>query len=474
MIRRAVGRVIGFLRSTGFAIALLAFTGVWSMVATFVPQGDAYEPGVMAWAAAHPVAEKITGFLGLHQAFTAPVFRVAVVALALSTGLCAWRRTSVARARARSLRRAATASAEDLIAEHDLEIPCSPALSRSEAETRGAEALLRLGLRTKFDHGVLASVSPWWAVLGSPVFHWGLVALIVVVLAGGLVRSEGLMGIAVGETKRDAPESYRVLEAGPLHSWKRIDRSIRVDGFETDYQTGSIDRGPVPTVSVLDGKGQVITTQRVYPNNPLQVGSLTIHPAEFGFAAILTLLDKNGADLGSQTELIDISQETSSGTVPVEPLTLNDAGRQLVVAVTVPMERSGEGLAAPQERVAHVEVFTTDDVLVTDAMMAVGDELMLPSGSKLRLRDLTFYSRLNVVDDPSVPLLYAALAVALAGLAVVVFVRQQIVLGAYVEDGDRGTFLMRLRLWKNVPTNRAEIESELTKALNGQADEEDR
>jgi len=159
------------------------------------------------------------------------------------------------------------------------------------------------------------------------------------------------------------------LEAGPLHSWKRIDRSIRVDGFDTDYRTGSIDRGPVPTVSVLDGKGQVIKTQRVYPNNPLQVGSLTIHPAEFGFAAILTLLDKNGADLGSQTELIDISQETSSGTVPVEPLTLNDAGRQLVVAVTVPMERSGEGLAAPQERVAHVEVFTTDDVLVTDAMI---------------------------------------------------------------------------------------------------------
>jgi len=101
VIRRAVGRVIGFLRSTGFAIALLAFTGVWSMVATFVPQGDAYEPGVMAWTTAHPVAEKITGFLGLHQAFTAPVFRVAVVALALSTGLCAWRRTSVARARAR-------------------------------------------------------------------------------------------------------------------------------------------------------------------------------------------------------------------------------------------------------------------------------------------------------------------------------------------------------------------------------------
>lgn len=472
MIRSALRKIIAFLGSARLAIWLLVFVGVWSMLATFIPQGEVSAPDVAAWVVAHPVVAPAVRALGLHQAFSAFVFRIGVVALAMATALCAWRRTKIAIARMRTLRKAMVADAQSLSTDHDLEIACSPTLSEADALSRAAEALEHVGIRTKRRGALLSAVSPGWAVWGSPVFHWGLVAFILVISVGSLQRSEGLMGVAVGETKPDAPESYRVLQAGPLHDWQRVQRSIRVDAFDTDYRTGEIDRGPVPTVSVLDGAGRVIKTQRIYPNNPLQTGSLAIHPAEFGFAATLTVLDAGGVERGRAIQLIDISDEASSGTVPVEPLSFaDDAGNQLVVSVTVPMERRGGQLSVPQERIARVAVFTVDGGPVLDRVIGPAEEIALPTGSTLRLDELGFYARLSVVDDPAIPFLYVALAIAMIGLTLAVVVRQQLVLATVVGGEDGPILVAMVRLWRNVPTSRKEVESELARALRGDQEE---
>ncbi len=449
------------------------FVGAWSMLATFVPQGDSSLPEVAAWAVAHPVIESAVRLLGLHAAFSTLLFRVAVVALAAATATCAWRRTKVAIVRMRTLRTAAGADAESLTAEHDLEMTIRPSLSDADALSKAAGVLAAVGIRTRQRGTLLFSVSPGWTVWGSPVFHGGLVALILVLLLSGFLRSEGLMGVAVGDTVPDAPESYGVLESGVLRDWQNVQRSIRVDAFDTEYRTGSIDRGPVPTVSVLDGAGNVIKSQRVYPNNPLQTGSLTVHATEFGFAATLAVLDKGGVERGRAIQLIDISEETSGGTVPVEPLSLaDDKGNRLVVAVTVPMERRGGELSVPQERVARVEVFAADGTPVLDEVIAPAGEIVLPTGSTLRLDELGYYARLSVVDDPAIPFLYAALAVAGMGLTLVVAARQQLVLVTVAESVDGPMLVAKLRLWRNVPTNRTEIERELAEAF--QTDEGER
>ena len=436
------------------------------MLATFVPQGDASVPEVAAWAVAHPVIEPVVRLLGLHAAFSALLFRIVVVVLAAATTTCAWRRTKIAIVRMHALRTAAGVDAGSLTAEHDLEIVCNPVLSEAEVLSKAAGALAHLGIRTRQRGALLHSVSPGWAVWGSPVFHWGLVALMLVLLLSGFLRSEGLMGVAVGDTKPDAPGSYGVLEAGGLRDWQGVQRSIRVDAFDTDYRTGSIDRGPVPTVSVLDGAGNVVKSQRVYPNNPLQIGSLTIHATEFGFAATLAVLDQGGVERGRAVQLIDISEEASGGTVPVEPLSLtDDEGNQLVVAVTVPMERRDGQLSVPRERVARVEVFAADGTPMLDEVVARAGEVVLPTGSTLRLDDLGYYARLSVVDDPAIPFLYVALAVAGIGLTLVVVARQQLVLVTVVGSDDGPVLVANVRLWRNVPTNRAEIERGLVKAL---------
>jgi len=102
-------------------------------------------------------------------------------------------------------------------------------------------------------------------------------------------------------------------------------------------------------------------------------------------------------------------------------------------------------------------------------MLRPQGELALPVGGTLHLDSLSYYARLSVVDDKSIPLLYIALTVALVGLTVAVATRQQIVLVTTVPEPDGVRLVARLRLWRNTTSTRSEIERELVESL-GQAD----
>jgi len=94
-----------------------------------------------------------------------------------------------------------------------------------------------------------------------------------------------------------------------------------------------------------------------------------------------------------------------------------------------------------------------------------GENVALPGGGSLRLDSVGYYARLSVVDDWSIPFLYAGLVVAVVGLTIAVVARQQIVLVTAVKDLDGVTLVASVRLWHNAPSSRDEIEDELSKAL---------
>lgn len=475
MIREALRRLGKLLASARLAIWLLVVVGVWSMVASFIPQTRDSAQDVATWASAHPVLEPVVRALGLHEAFTAWVFMACVFVLAVSTGMCAWRRTKVAIARARKLRQAAASSEESLSADHDFEVACDPARSRADVLSAASAALGRLGVPTKRRGDLLIAVSARWSVWGSPVFHWALVALTVVILLGSLQRSEGLMGLAVGQTKADAADSYGLLHTGPLHSWGNVHREIRVDAFELRYRTGEIDRGPTPTVSVLDAKGDVIKRQRVYPNNPLKSGSLTIHPAAYGLSATFTLLSAQGVVTARAVQLVDFSAETTYGTVPAAYMTIADsAGNPLAhLGISVPLDRRNGAPVEAMPKNPTVRVVTTspDGATTLDRVIAPGAEVALPTGDTLRIGSIGYYARINVVDDQSILLMYAAFALAMIGLTLSLVARQQIVLATVVEGPEGPKLAATVRLWRNTPTSRGEIQKELSEALCGDGKE---
>jgi hypothetical protein len=471
VIRRAWRGTVRFLGSAGLTVGLLVFAGLWSAVASMIPQAATSGQQVAAWASAHAGLEPLIGALGLHQAFTAPVFIVCIVLLTLCTALCAWRRTKVAIARSRALRVAARADAASVTARHDLEIAVSAALDAPQALSIAAGTLEDLGFRPHRRGECVRSVSPVWAVWGSPIFHWALVAFALVILLGNLLCSQGLIGIATGQTKPDLPTSYGTLQAGSLYNWSSIHRSFRIDSFDPDFHIGDLDYGPAPTVSVLDGSGHVIKTQLVYPNMPLQIGSLTVHAPAFGLAATLSIVDTAGAEEARAVQLIDFSATAAGGTTPIGNLIVSDhAGNpELKVFATVPLDRSGGQYvqALPLAPTARVVITTLGGQTVLDRVVGPGKDVALPVGGSLKLMGIGYYSRLSVVNNGTVPLMYAVLFVAFVGLATAVFARQQYVVVAVVDAPEGTRLLLSARFWRNASITRESIVSALTEALGG-------
>lgn len=469
MIRKAGRRVVGFLASAGLAVGLLVFVGVWSMLATLIAQGEAASPDVTSWAAANPIVEPLVRVLGLHSAFTSFLFLGCVSLLGISTAICAWRRTKGALSRSRALRSALRTDGPSLADSHDLEIACDPALSESEVLSMASDALGIRGIKTKRRGDVLTAVSPVWSVWGSTVFHWALVTLIAVILVGQLVRSEGSMAVAVGETKADEPASYVSVQAGPWYDWGRAARSIRVDSFDPDYRIGGIDRGAVPTVSILDGAGEVIVTQLVYPNMMLHSGSLAINAPACGLSVWFATLDASGKETGRIIQHVDFSQAAAGGTVPVRALTRKDAAGNVTMRlrVTVPLDRvkGGYGEWVPKKPTARVLVTSAQGKQMLDRTVRSGEDVVVPGGGTFRLLGVGWYSRLSIVDDPTIPLIYAMMIIAMLGLTMTLVFRQQIVVATFLEGSDGPVLAVRLRLWRNVPTNRSEIEDGLARAL---------
>ncbi|MHB1137043.1 MAG: cytochrome c biogenesis protein ResB [Coriobacteriia bacterium] len=468
-------RVVRFLTSAVFVSVTLGFIGVWSVVATMIPQGDPTMGRALAWAEANPAIAPLVEVAGLYRAFDAPAFLVAVGLLALSTILCSWQRTRVARKRSHALREARDAGKLPTLTDHDLLIDYPDATSADRALSAAERALRGLGIKTRRSDGALVAASSPLAPWGSPVFHWALVGFMAFVLIGSLVRGDGLIGLAVGQAKPNVPGSYGQFTAGPWHSWNDDVLSFRLDDFEPRFTAGGVDRGPVPTLSVLDAEGRVLKTQHVYPNKMLHIGSLKVSAPAYGLSVTLSLFDETGAEVGRATQLLDFDQSAPEGTLPLEPLVVTDdtGATTALVHATVPLiPEHGQFVEwLPKDAPAHIMVNSEDGAALVDAVVEQGESVALPGDQRLQVVEVGWYSRLSVVDDWTVPFVYGWMILAALALSVTTFTRQEYVVVAALEGAEGAGLALRMRLWRHSPTTRNEITEALTRALDSGGDE---
>lgn len=468
-------RAVRILTSAVFVSAVLGFIGVWSIVATMVPQGDPAMGGALAWAEANPGIEPLVDALGLHSAFDAPIFLVAVGLLAISTVLCSWQRTRVAVKRSRALKDATRPENLPTRLDHDMLIECPEGMDASTALSVADRALRSLGIKARRTGSALVAASSPLAPWGSPVFHWALVGFMAFVVIGGLVRGDGLIGIAVGQVKPNVPASYGRFSAGPWHAWDEDAISFRLDDFEPRFTAGGIDRGPVPILSVLDAEGTVLKTQPVYPNKMLHVGALKVSAPAYGLSVTLALLDKSGAEIGRAVQLLDFAQSAPDGTTPLEPLAITDeaGATTALVHATVPLiaeeGRFVEWL--PKDAPARIVAESVDGVALVDEVVEQGETIALPNGYSLSVLDVGWYSRLSVVDDWTVPFVYAWMVLGAIALSVTTFTRQMYVVVAAEQSPDGVGLAVRMRLWRHASTTRGEITEALSQALDAEGDD---
>lgn len=451
------------LRSPRNAIWLVLGTAAYSALGTIFPQGAIDSPKVMQWVAAHPAVAAVGRPLGMFSAFHSPVFLVLAAWLALSTASCAWSRTRVAR------RACTTPSVNERLREA---LRTRPAITAGPTDRSGADELMHLtatGLRRhRFQvheaSGVLVASKTRWGAWASPVFHWALVLLFVVIAAGQLTRAEGVLSIPIDGAVIDATGSYDgAVTEGPLYRG-HSGLEVRAADLRLSTIVDGTERGESASIELYrDGKR--LAQQRVYPNAPLRYGSLLIHPGPWGYAPLLAVETTSGERGSSAPALIDPSRSTRDGIGPGELTLQNQSAGPTVISVVIPIERRDDAGRPVLSRAVRLSVAKSDRSASTPILVAEGERVPLFDGLWLRFVKRGTYFSVRIADDWSVPWIYALFIGASLALVFAVFFPPRRVWLMVVEDGGGARIHAVTREQRGAPGFPDRVASILSEAL---------
>jgi len=427
-------RVLRLLRSRKLAFALFLLVAAWSLV----------------------------GALGFEGAYSSPVLYALVTLLFSSTVACAWERTQVAVRRAMRKGHISPGMLDRLKERPRIMIEV-PSVERSDPGSVMkviARELQRLRLRPSAGPRLLEASSSRWGLVGSPLFHWSLAALILVIALGQLTRAEGLMGIPVGSSRPDVAESYGVLDEGPFYAGHTGFR-IEVTDMVFDYTTDGVNRGAAPVVSLYDGEA-LVTSQRVYPNSPLRHGPLLIHMDDYGLAPVVVLLGADGLEHARQELIVDFDDSTPEGVAPVE-LELTGPEEE-PVAVTLQL-----ALPPGTADVGRIEVAVTDpdDGSTSTSSVGRGEPVPLPGGEQFMVEDVGYYARISIADDWSVPFIYALFTLSVLSMTVAILVPHRHVLVFLTEESSGAMLYIDVRHSRGAPAFAKTVEGALRSVVDG-------
>lgn len=387
-----------------------------------------------------------------------PIFLALSAVLAISTGACAWERTRAAYKNAR-LGETSEGARRQLVQRPSFVVSASGA----EDLDRAQQALRSLGLSTRASGDSVEARGGIAGAFGSPVFHWALALLFVVIMLGQLTRSEGLMGVVRGSFRPDMAASYGTLDKGPLKG-DLSGRIIAVPSIEQTYVANGIDQGVTPQVEIRTADGKVLASGYAYANHPIRYRSMLVHYADYGLAAVVTVTQ--GGEPATSEVLLDYNQDHSN----VEPngVTLHDpSGRPLyTILFDLPPERVN---GQPSVRMTLARGTDSPEGSAAErSVMVEGETTELAEGVTLRIDRLTSYARLSVVDDWSVYVIYALFALAAIGLALAVFAPLRAARVLLVTEGDVASLYVAVRHGRGDPHFAGRVERALAQALDSE------
>lgn len=425
-------RLWRLLRSRKLAVwTIIAFTA-YAAVATTVSDGDWSVP------------------------YRNPVFLLISALLAASTGACAWERTRAALKTA-PVREPSESVVSRLRDRPQVVIPAAA----SEDPLGAAEAGLRgLRMRVTRTGDVLEARTGVAGAFGSPIFHWALALLFVVVALGQLTRTEGVMGVIAGHSKLDAPESYGSLEIGPW-AGDLTGYEISVPSIESSFTANGVEQGVTPYVELRNSEGIVLAAGHAYANHPIRYRSMLVHATDNGLGAVIEVSD--GGTSFTEQVLLDYTEDRES-VVPGVFGVMGADGKAVATVMLEPSDGSTPDSALVRVRVVEGEG-QPDESPVLDEVVPEGGRLELPGGITLTILQLTKYARLSVVDDWSVYWIYALFGLAVVGLVLAVFTPLRAVRVLLVVDDSAPRVHVAVRHGRGDPHFPGRVESALREAI---------
>jgi cytochrome c biogenesis protein len=430
-----------------FGLALAAIPG------SLVPQRKVSPIGVSDFVRDHPTLGPIYDKIGMFNVYSSPWFSAIYLLLFLSLVGCIVPRVGVY---TRALRARPPATPRNLSR--------LPAYSKAEvAEADGlleeaAERLRRQRYRVDLRDGSVAAERGYLREAGNLLFHLSLVFLLLGVAMGSLFGFRGTSVVVIGQGFANNLTQYDDFSAGA--SFRDSDLrpfSVTVKDFRVKFETGSVQRGAArlfsADVDVVDRPGAVPRSATLEVNKPLQIGGTKVHLIGHGYAPKVTVKDGSGnvAYSGPVVFLPQDGNFTSAGAIKAPDARPERLAFQGFFLPTALLDEQGPRSVFPDalnpalflnawygppkvETGVPENVYSLDTTGLTQFKDPTGDPLRyaLQSGDLIELPDgkgsiqldgWVRWVKLQIGETPGLPITLAAVAAAVLGLCLSLFVR---------------------------------------------------
>jgi cytochrome c biogenesis protein len=451
------------LTSMRTALVLLFALAVAAVPGSLIPQRNISPIRVSDFIAQHPTLGPLYDKVGLFSVFTSPWFSAVYLLLFVSLVGCIVPRVGVY---ARALRAQPPRTPRNLgrlpaYARQELPADASDGAA-DDLLQRAAADLRRQRYRVRVVEGPtgrsVAAERGYLREAGNLVFHISLLLLLLGVAVGALWGYRGSSVVVVGQGFSNNVTQYDDLTAG---AWFRAPAlkpfSVVVKDFQVKFETGPVQTGAArlfrADVDVTDAPGDPTRSEVLEVNHPLHVDGSTVHLIGHGYAPVVTVKDGQG-NVAFSGPVIFLPQDgnfTSAGVVKVPDARPNRLAFQGFFLPSAVVDAQGPRSVFPdaldpqmflnvwsgppaKETGTPENVYSLDTRGLTQLKNADGDivRLRLSPGQGVDLPDglgsIQFdgwsrWVKLQVGDSPGAPVALAAIAFAVAGLCLSLFVR---------------------------------------------------
>jgi cytochrome c biogenesis protein len=309
----------------------------------------------------------------------------------------------------------AAASLSIVIAEQIRRLRVTWSQRPTEAQLRAAPLRVEFERPSRLPAGDVAAAatvdirtSGRLALAGSPIFHAGLMLVVVAGALRALFAADAVVDLIEGETLATTAEAWSGQWPGMMAAPFRLGRAVRLDEVVAKrYESGALQD---LTVRLSLDRGRGPEEAEIAVNRELRAsGGRLFLGADFGPAA---LLEWRAPDDVSAREAVLLA---SRGKGTYEAASGGPDGLRVFLRAEV--DRTGRRPDRLDVRVVRV---TGDGrfPLLFAGLVPAGGEVAIPGGRMLRLHGVPFWARLRGNRDPALGLAYAGFALVLAGATI--------------------------------------------------------
>ena len=286
-LRQSLAMVWRSLRSMRTALILLLLLALASVVGSLIPQIPNSPERAASYQAEHPLAGTFLRHAGFFDVFGSWWFALIATLLFVSLVACLLPRT---RAHLRALRQPPVQARElDAFPRFaERRVRATP----EEAAELGHKLLRRKMFRVSRSAAGLAAEKGAARELGSLVFHWAFLLILIGVVYGKGTGFTGRAAIVEGQTWTDAQANYDgQIRTGRFFSGDYTGTQIHLDDFEDTFRATGQPMDFVSHVEMRDGEGASLGAADVRVNHPAEVNGLRVFQYGYGYAPVITIDD---------------------------------------------------------------------------------------------------------------------------------------------------------------------------------------